>query len=434
MARGADVRAGAAMLLFIAWRNLWRYPVRSALTLSALAGSLVLVILYAAMIEGFTRQMLRQATELTTGHLQVHRAEFVDNRDLYATIPWSYLDALEGSVAGASLAPRLYTAGLASTEDSSTGVLIEAVDPAREGRVTRRASNVREGEPGLGIEAGGGGRRLVAVGGRLARNLGVGPGSELVLVTQAADGSIGNGLFAVGAVLGPLDPGFDRLGVMMSVDAYRELMYLEDGFHELAVAADDPADLAAVRAGIESALAELAESEPLDELGGPAVARDWRELNPAVAELLDISRVFVYVIGVVLVLLASLGLLNTMMMAVHERTHEFGILLALGMKGRWLLAMVLLESFLLSLAAVAVGSALGAWAGSWFEDPGLDFSDSIPDGYDWGGIAFEPVFRGHLLAADVAASCAVVVLVAQLAALIPSWRVLRMRPVEALGR
>ena len=76
------------ILLFTAWRNVWRNPVRSLLTISALAGGLVMVILYAAFIGGMTEQTVRYATELSTSHLQVHRQTFIDDQDLYATMPW----------------------------------------------------------------------------------------------------------------------------------------------------------------------------------------------------------------------------------------------------------------------------------------------------------------------------------------------------------
>lgn len=436
---GPGTRAPSASrlptMLFIAWRNIWRYPVRSLLTISALAGSLVMVILHTALMEGMTRQMVQYATGLGTGHIQVHRQEFIDNRDLYATLPWSYLEEMEAAHPGLRLAPRLYAAGLASAGETSTGALIKAVDPRREPGVTQVLAHTQGGEADLGTVAGDPGmppRHRVLVGARLAKNMGIGPGDELVLVTQAADGSIGNALFEVGAVLRSVEPGFDRLGVLMSTDAYRDLMYLEDGFHELAVRAGDGDRLEDARESLARGLADLQGRQPLDELGGAPVVRDWRQLSPVVADMLQFSRSMLVFFGLIVVGLASLGVLNTMLMAVHERTHEFGILLAIGMGRGWLMAVVLLESLLLSLVSVLVGAALGAWGGRHLEVHGIDFSGAMPDGYDWAGIVFEPVMRGWMRPGDVLAACALVVVVAVLASLIPSWRVVRLRPVEAL--
>jgi len=425
------------MLLFIAWRNIWRNPVRSILTISALVGGLIMVILYASLLEGMTRQMVQYATELTTGHIQVHRQAFVDDQDLYATLPWSYLERIEKDIPGIHVAPRLYAAGLASSRTTSTGVLIKAVDPQREAQVTTMLQHVRRGE--ARVDAAdtaaapfGQTRYNVVVGAQLAKNMKLEPGSELVLVTQAADGSIGNALYRVAGILKPLEPNFDRMGVLMSITAYRELMYLDSGFHELTIKLDDINTLAQVQNSLEVELQRLQQEQPLDELGGAALVRNWRQLNPPISDMLELSKTMLLLMGLIVVGLASLGMLNTMLMAVHERTHEFGILLAIGMKRRWLLLMVLLESFFLALVSALIGSVIGSYLAGYLEEYGFDFSDSMPDGYDWAGMVFEPVMKGHLEPGQIVEACTLTMVVSLLASLIPSWRTVRLKPAEVL--
>jgi len=423
------------MLLFIAWRNVWRSPVRSLLTISALAGGLVIVILYSMLLEGMSRDMVRYATEITSGHLQLHRQAFVDDQDLYATLPWSYLERIERDFPQLHAAPRLYAAGLASTSDTSNGVMIRAVDPVREPQVTVMLSHLREGKLDLGIAdttASGLSRYNVVVGAQLAKNMKLRPGSELVLVTQAADGSIGNALYRVAAVLRPLEPNFDRMGVLMSIEAYQQLMYLENGFHELAIKLDDIGQLDTVQAALDAELVKLQREEPLDALGGAALLRNWRQLNPTISDMLELSHTMVLIVGAIVVGLASLGMLNTMLMAVHERSHEFGILLAIGMKRWWLLLMVMLESFFLALVAAVAGSLLGVLIGGYFEEHGIDFSKSMPDGYDWAGIVFEPKMSAYLEPAYLLYGSMLMILVTLVASLIPSWRTVRLKPAEVM--
>jgi ABC-type lipoprotein release transport system permease subunit len=423
------------ILVYIAWRNIWRNPVRSLLTISALAGGLVMVILYAALLEGMTRQMVKYATEISTGHIQIHRQAFAEDRDLYATLPWSYMQRIEAEIPGIHLAPRLYAAGLASTEQTSNGVLIKAVDPAREPEVTLMLDHVRRGEVELGLAdptADGLTRYNVVVGAQLAKNMKLDHGSELVLVTQAADGSIGNALYRVAAVLKPLEPNFDRMGVLMSVEAYQQLMYLEEGFHELAVKLDDISLLETVQDSLSEKVEALTREQPLDELGGAPRIRNWRELTPTVADMLELSKTMLLIIGFIVVGLASLGMLNTMLMAVHERTHEFGILLAIGMKRRWLLVMVLFESFFLALVSAFAGSLIGVLIAGYFEEHGIDFSDTMPDGYDWAGIVFEPVMTGYLKPGDVLDAGLLMIFVTLTASVIPSWRAVRLKPAEVM--
>jgi len=431
----ASTSSRLSMLLFIAWRNIWRNPIRSMLTIAALVGALVMVILYAGLLEGMSRQMVRAATEVTLGHIQVHREAFVEDQDLYATLPWSWMERIEQAHPGIRVAPRLYAAGLASTEESANGVMIKAVDPQREPAVTSMLSHVRQGELKLGpatLSAEGLPRDNVVVGAQLAKNMHLAPGSELVLVTQAADGSIGNALYRVAAVLKPLEPNFDRTGVLMSVEGFQQLMALEDGFHELALVVEDITALESAQVAVRGEVDRLLGEQPLDELGGAPLVRNWRELSPGVADMLEISGVILLVVGVIVVGLASLGMLNTMLMAVHERAHEFGILLAIGMKRRWLLLMVLLESLFLSLVAALGGAVLGVLVVRYFEKSGIDFSEMMPDGYDWAGIVFEPVMYTALRMQDVISACVLMTLITLVASLIPSWRLVRLKPVEVM--
>ncbi len=423
------------MLLFIAWRNIWRNPVRSLLTVSALAGGLVMLILYSALLEGISRQMVEYATELSSAHLQIHRQAFVDDQDLYATLPWPYLERIEKAFPSLHVAPRLYAAGLASTDESSTGVLIKAVEPRREAAVTSMLQHLRSGDADLGVAgntASGLTRYNLVVGAQLAKNMKLGPGSELVLVTQGADGSIGNGLYRVAGVLKPLEPNFDRMGVLMSVSSYRDLVYLDSGFHELAIKLDDIDRLDQVQTALTAEMQRLQADLPLDALGGKARVRNWRQLNPAVSDMLQMSGSMLLFMGLIVVGLASLGILNTMLMAVHERSHEFGILLAIGMKRSWLLLMVLLESFFLALVSAFVGSIIGAALAQYLEIHGIDFSASMPEGYDWGGIVFEPVMKGHLEASQILEACVLTLVVSLVACLIPSWRSIRLKPAQVL--
>ena len=421
------------LLVFVAWRNLWRNPVRSGLTISALAGGLVMVILYSALLEGMVDQMTASATERTTGHVQLQRRAFIDDRDLYATLPGDWAETLEARVDGIQATPRLYAAGLASARQTSYGVMIEAVDPAGERRVTSMLDHLRAGTATIDrLSEDERPRHQVLVGAQLAKNMQLAPGSELVLVTQAADGSIGNDLYRVAGILKPLSPDFDRSGVLMSIEAYRNLMYLEQGVHELAIRLDRPDELTAPQQRIREVVDQLIAERPLDELGGPAVVRNWREINPAVADMLALSETMLLIIGLIVIGLAAMGVLNTMLMAIHERTHEFGILLAIGMKRRWLLAMVLCESFFLSLVAVLVGVAGGLGVVTWLGEDGIDFSAALPDGYDWAGMVFEPVIPLHLVAGHVIDAALLLIGITLLAALIPSWRITRLKPAEVM--
>lgn len=424
-----------AMLLFVAWRNVWRNPVRSGLTISALAGGLTILLLYAALMEGVVQQMVRYATDISLGHVQVHRQAYIGEQDLYATLPWHYLERIEAELPAVSAAPRLYAAALASSGEESSGVLLKAIDPLREGRVTTLGEHLRSGRLSFAVALDAETqlpRHDVVIGAQLAKNMHLTPGAELVLITQATDGSIGNAIHRIAGVLKPVEPNFDRMGVLMSIAAYQDLMALEDGFHELALKGSDVGQVTALQAQVTALLARLQAEQPLDELGGAPRVRTWRELSAAVADMLDMSATMVYIIGAIVVGLASLGMVNTLLMAIHERSHEFGILYVIGMKRRWLLTMVLLESLFLALVSAALGMLLATLAARYLEQHGINFSAALPDGYDWAGIVFEPVIYGRLEPAHLVNGALLMLIITMLAALIPAWRLLRLKPVEVL--
>ncbi|MBE9515790.1 MAG: ABC transporter permease [Proteobacteria bacterium] len=425
-----------SLLVFIAWRNLWRNRIRSALTISALTIGLGLMIVYVALIEGMTRQMVDFATKISTGHIQVHRTAYIENQDLYALMPWKLVAALDG-VDGVNVAPRLYAAGLAAAGDESTGVMIKAVDPERERAVTSLLKHVRSGEVRLdpvqsdtsdfGLP-----QHHVVIGAQLAKNMGVSAGAELVLITQAADGSIGNAIYQVAGVLKPVEPGFDRMGILMSIKAFQELMYIENGVHELAITTDNIDLLAGYQANIESVVADFNISASATDYGGPVQVRNWRQLVPVVSDMLEMNESIIYFVGAFIVGLAALGMMNTVLMAVHERQHEFGILLSIGMNRFRLLFMVLLESFFLSLVSALLGAGLGVSVSRYLEVHGIDLSAWLPDGMDWGGIIFEPVWKSYLTIESVIVGILIMVTISMFASLIPSWRTVRMKPAEVM--
>ena len=425
------------LFFLLAWRNLWRNQLRSGITISAMVVGLSLIIMSSALMEGMARQMVFYATNLTLGHLQIHRAEFIHSQDLYALIPDALVDRLENRD-GLAVAPRLYAAALASAGEQAAGVVLKGIDPVREARVTSLVSHVRQGSaaleqaPALSPENG---EPIypVVIGFQLARNLRVSPGAELVLITQAADGSIGNGLFRVQGILKPIEPAFDRSGVLLSLEALRTLMALEMGVHELAISAPDPTRLKALGAELADRLVAPEVAQMLGPYGGKLRVRRWDQINPALAGILDMTNGSIAIMGIIIFAIASLSVINTMLMAIHERRREFGVLLALGFARGGLLAMVVLETVMLSAVAALLG-ALGGSLWAWrLETSGWDLSGYLPDGMDWGGIIIEPVYKAYLLPEHVVLGCALMMFISLVASLLPSLRTLRMNPAAALA-
>ena len=420
-------------MAFVAWRNVWRSPLRSSLTLAAMVVGLSLMIVTAALMDGMVRTMTEAATDINLGHAQIHQEGYIETQDLYALMPPALLKDLEASTPHL-YAPRLYAAGLASAEDFSGGALLKAVDPSRETKVSTLFKQIRSGEfklgrasqPGDEIE-----KYWVVIGGKLARNLRVQVGGEIVLLTQAGDGSIGNGLFLVAGILKPTEGLLDRMGVVLSMEAFQSLMAMPAGYHEFAVRMADQDIVDAEGVALRKQVSDWKGTLPYPDNGSVKV-RTWKEINPALSEAIALSSGSVFVIMFIIFSMVAMVMLNTMLMAVHERRREFGILLALGMGRMRVMGMVMLEALVLNIAAALVGSALGVLWALHLETSGLDFRDMLPDGMDWAGVTIELIYYAHLRTEHVVSGIVIMVCVMLLAALVPSWRTTRYQPAQVI--
>lgn len=416
-------------LAFLAWRNLWRNPFRSFLTMGAMVVALVMMILFGALMEGMLRSMNSIATDMTVGHFQVHRKAYVDDQELYAVLPPDLVKHLENSGKN-KVAPRAYAAALASSGKVSTGVMLQGVNPEKEMQVTKLPKNIAKGAFQLGKEPSNGRVEIyqVVVGSRLAKQLKVGLGGEIVLMGQGADGSIANGLFHVRGILKPFSPVFDRMGILMSLEAFDSLMVLDGAVHELAVKTPDLAKVDEYLKEMEASLATYTQPLP-DPLSGGVVFRSWKQINKALAEMLQIANSSMYVMSGIIFFLVMLGLINTLIMSIHERHREFGMLRAIGLGQGGLLLMVMMESLLLSIVAAGVGALLGGW---WASDLVIDLTRFLPDGMEWGGITMDLMYVAYLTPEQIYTNVWLMLVLVLAGSFIPSIRVLRLKPADAL--
>ncbi len=404
------------MLTALAYRNLWRNRRRTILTLLAMIVSVALLILALGVFSGMIDDLLATTTRLYHGHLVVAAPAYHDHRELHAHLAESTIDRpeLAGVADRLGLAPRLRAFGLLSRNNSSYPAEILGVDPAREPLVTDLDRKVVAGrylQPG---EAG-----SVVIGSGLARKLGATVGSELVVVTQAADGSIGNDLLIVCGIFTSGDNRYDTRLALTPLPWLQRLLVLDGQIHEIAIAIEEPMQAFAAADRLNAIL--------------PAgiAARDWGDLLPEMREAIaafDVSRMIV--VGI-LYLATGLGILNTCFMSVMERTREFGLLLASGMRPWGLRRLVLLETLFLALLGVAVGVAGGALLTWYMQATGIDLSGAItPVTYAGGTIL--PRLRAVFAPGNFLVPAVMLVVVALLAGFLPANRAARLDPVAAL--
>jgi ABC-type lipoprotein release transport system permease subunit len=400
----------------IAWRNLWRNRRRTGLALAAIGLSCALVLLYDGMLRWESDWMLDTITGPMLGHVQVHAPDWRRTRAMDRTVRGlpDVLERLRRDPDVAEATPRIYAPALAALGEEGFGVIVLGVDVAAESRPARLLA---------GVTATPGGREVL-IGRLLAEQMGVRPGAEIALVGQGIDGSLANDLFTVAALVDTQVDFVNRQAVVMSMEAAAALFVMSDEAHEIILYAHDPARAGALAARLNGS----------SEIGG-SEALDWQTLAPSMVDLIKLVEIaWVFVLLLVFVAAAA-GIANTMLMATFERTHEFGMLLALGMAPSRIVAMILLESLALGVTGALLGTALGSALVAWAHQTGVDYAALTgggPSQISAFGMNWSLRIYPRLEIIDITRAVLAVVVTSFLAAAWPAIRAARLQPSRAL--
>jgi ABC-type lipoprotein release transport system permease subunit len=408
------VAASPIASLRLGWRNLWRNGRRTAITVAAVAFSTAVLIVTQALIRGLLAGAVRNVTQLGVGEVQIHAPGYLADRSLFRALsdPGAILGAADA--AGVAAAPRGYGEGLLAHDVKSAGAVFWGVDPARERATFELAEHVAEGRflddrPARGA----------VLGRKLARSLGVGPGDELVVVVQAADGSLGNELYTVTGILRPVGDAIDRGAAIVHRADFEALFVAGGRVHEVALSSGGRLPLEAVEAIVAAAA-------PREDV------RTWRQLVPMVSDMLANVDAMLWIVGAIFFLAAGLGVMNTMLMATYERVREFGVLKALGTSPWRIAGDVAAESLVLAVLGTLGGALLGAAGALLLERRGIDIA-RLAGETSFGGIATD-VWRAQFEAVTLPLPILAMWGVCVLAALYPAALAARLDPVRAMQR
>ncbi|MFH1276887.1 MAG: FtsX-like permease family protein [Candidatus Eisenbacteria bacterium] len=402
-------------LLRHAWLNLWRNRKRTGITLAAIALNTAILVAAYSLMDGLFQRAVSYATDLIVGEGQVHAPGYRKDRSVYKSIESPETVLARAEKEGIGAVARSYVYGLASTGSKSAGALFWGVDPARERRVFDLAGHVDQGSF-LGDKATG----RIVLGRKLANSLHARIGSEIVVILQAADGSLGNDLYTVAGILKASGEGFDRSAAILHIDDLQEIAVLGGRIHEIALNTRGKRTPGEIGEAIAPAL-------------GGAEFRTWRDILPTLSDMVNLSGVAMWIFGAIFMLAGALGVMNTMLMATYERFREFGILKAIGTTPARIMRDVAAEALVLVLVSTALGAAIGL-AGAWYlKVVGIDTSSWGPT-LSAAGVAFDPVWRAAISFGGVAGPVVIMWVVCVAAALYPASIAARLDPAEAIQK
>jgi len=256
----------------------------------------------------------------------------------------------------------------------------------------------------------------VVLGKRLAKTLNVKVGDEIVVLSQAADGSMANELYRVRGVLRSVSDVADRAGIFINERPFRELFTMPTGAHQLIV-----------RRG-EVPLA--AATEQVRKLAPMHDAKSWKERMPTLASYLENARGMLYFMFMIVYIAIAIVILNAMLMAVFERVREFGVLKALGMGPFTVLRLVLTESAMQTGLAILVGGAVSAAPAWYLQEHGVNLVSMA--GINIYGMSWESMIHGSFNQGTVVGPVFMLVFIVFFAVLYPAIKAALISPVAAI--
>jgi ABC-type lipoprotein release transport system permease subunit len=406
------------MIVYVkmAWRNMWRNWRRTLIATIAIVLGLILLIFMDAAIRGSDQAIFGNAVRLYGGNVQIHAPGF---RDKASHLPLLPLDNADIVIEKAreqphvvTAAKRINTGGMVSSREGAFPVSITAIEPENEAAVSLVAENITQGRFLKGED-----ENNILIGQELASLLDVTIGDRITLLGRRKDESMRQrtmivvGIFDLG--LGDAEKGL----VYINLPVAQTLYNLRDQETEVAVTLD--------QVGQERELiASLQPELPNYEIDS------FDTLRPEISQALATKGTFTAALGFVVLLIASIGILNLMLMAVYERTREMGVLAALGMKGRQLMGLFLLEGTFIGVFGAIIGCLLSWLLVQAVAQVGIDLSYSEGMG-DMTALMGSRLYPSIPLVNIIYYGIAVVV-IAALASLIPAWQASRSQPAEAL--
>ncbi len=400
----------------LAWRNLWRHSRRTWLTVGAMIFCNVLLVFMISLQLGSYGMMIDNSLGPFTGHAQIQHKDYLDDGKMRQSVPAAAALAqqVRGDIGLESVSARAVGFALASSEERSFGVQISGVQAAYEPLVSTL--------PGLVVQ----GRYLsesdndaIVIGRVLATNLRATLGDEITFLGSGRDGSFAAG---VATVVGIVDSGIDDLDRAMAhvpLGWFQEVFAMGDHGHQIVIRF---ADIDAVTPGLAALAPQL-------DLGDELVLLDWDALLPGLRQAITSDMASAWMMYGVLVLLVAFSVLNTQLMSVLERTREFGVMLALGMKPSRIACLVGMETLMMAALGLSVGVLGGAAVVAYLSVAGFHFPgmEEMASQFNLPDRIYPEVSALGLLWGPLT-----VFVMSVFAALYPALRIFRLRPVPAM--
>ncbi|MEL7833867.1 ABC transporter permease [Fodinibius sp. Rm-B-1B1-1] len=399
-------------IIKLGWKNVWRSPTRSGVVIVAVLLGTWAGVFLSAFFTGMVKGYLDNQFDLTVPHIEITHPQFEDLYSPEHTIPnaETLLRDLARHDSITSIRTQSLANGLAQSPRNNFGVTIRGVDPDS----THSIENYLEEGSMLSNQQ----QNPVVIGQKLADRLGIGLESRLVLNFQDTNGDITGGAFRVVGIFDSFSSVFDESNVFVSRPDLNSLMGLDNEIHsiQLTIPAFDNADKLADHLGQKYPNLQVT---------------TWGEAAPELQYTYEMTGLMMYIVMIIIIIALVFSIINTMLMAVLERTRELGMLRAVGMNKTRVFTMVVYETVFLTMVGAPIGLFLSWLTISFYGDTGINLS-AFAEGMNAYGLStviypsLPPIYYLNITLLVAVASL--------LSALYPAWKTIQLNPIEAIRK
>lgn len=395
----------------LAFRNIFRQKRRSLFTMLSIMGSFVLCSMAIGLVYGTYGKVIDTFTRGHSGHVQIHAPGFLERPSLFKNIKeWKDFPSIidkHSEVVGQ--APRVIGSVLLSLGEKTTGAKIFGINPEKEAITTSVMNKISTGHQ-ISPES----NNDIILGNALAKILSAKIGDSIILMTQAADGSMSNDSFNVVGILSEASDAMESRHAYIHIEKAQEFLVLGNRIHEYVIALksyEDAQDIAA-KLSLEIKNVEVS---------------PWQEIEAEFYKAMKADQTGIWINLGIMLFIVSIGVLNTVLMTILERTREFGILKAIGTRPSSIFIMVIIETAILAFVSIGVGLFFALFINYQLSIIGIPYPMPI----EIGGMALHHLY-GQVAFFNIWVPALVVTLSSVGVSIIPAIRAAQIIPVKAI--
>lgn len=405
------------LFLRFALRNLQRHSRRTILTVLAMTFGLSINFVLDCLLRGRNEEVVKYVTSSFTGQYQLYSKAFFSERAIVNDLkldPTSFSEDLKKQI---HYSPRVHLPSLISSGEHSLPVLAYGIEPELEKNVSTVRQSVVQGEfissdatcsPGE-----------IIIGQKLATSLKIGIGEKIVVLTQAADGNLGNELFRVKGLFDTGSTTFDKSFVFMNSACAKQLGAVSNA-HEIAISVIKAENQSSVLAQLQ----KLVNDEQL--------VTTWEESLPTVSRMIKVNNAIMGLVSFILLVVVILGFVNTLLMSVMERTREIGMLMAVGVSPGQVRMMVVMESVLIGLLSSVASIIFGLLIAFYYRQFGFDLTPFVGQSFEANQFSLSLTIYPVISIWPFLKVLGLSLLIVTISALIPAYRASKLTPLDAI--